>query len=224
MSLLSLCRPRSRRRPGALTRSPSPNPSWAPARAPVWVLVWGMFGALGLGLSGGTASAVEPPPAPHPLSEAELEFVPESAASVIVNLAGPMLTLVSAATRDAEPAVSALVSRLEAVKVRLAPLAALPDAEAVRVGLRRISDRLSGEGWRTSIRSRDEDAEVSILQYEARGRVYGVTVLIFESDGEAGIIQLLGEIDPSQLAVLAEPLHVDALSRDFGTGEKTENR
>lgn len=176
-----------------------------------------------LALPGQAASSPETPTLPRPLSEAELELVPESAASVIVNLAGPMLKLVSAATRDAEPAVSALVSKLQTVQVRLAPLSALPDAEAVRGALRRISDRLHEDGWRTSIRSREGDEEVSILQYEAAGRVYGVTVLLFESDGEVGIIQLLGEIDPSQLAALAEPLHLEALSRDYAAGEGTEN-
>jgi hypothetical protein len=195
-----------------------------PIVAPVAILTLILSLAPFVGAVGGRAFAAEEPISPRPLSEADLEIVPESAASVIVNLAGPMLTLVSAATRNSDPAVSGLVSKLQTVKVRLAPLTALPDVEAVREGLRQISERLRGEGWHITIRSREEDEEVSILQYEAGDRVYGVTVLLFASDGEAGILQLLGEIDPSQLAVLAEPLHVDALSRDFGTEGQPEHR
>jgi hypothetical protein len=183
------------------------------------LLVLGLTAAPGLAAESPLAASASPGFVP----QARFDAIPEGSASVMVDLSGAMLRLVAIASSAADPAFADLVGKLEAVRVRLVEVDRVPDAATLRAALRATAEALHDQGWQTSIRSRDEDSDVDILQREVEGRIVGLAVILFEDGDEAGLINLVGEIDPSELAILAEGLRIEALrGRDWAPPRSSE--
>ncbi len=117
-----------------------------------------------------------------------------------------LLGLVSAFTASEDPDVAELFSRLDGVRVRVFETQALADGAVDLV--RDVSSRLSGEGWESVVSVNSADEQVRIFLKMNQNVVEGITVMAVEPH-EAAFINVIGVIDPAELAELMNRLDVD---------------
>ncbi|MEE8526845.1 MAG: DUF4252 domain-containing protein [Thermoanaerobaculia bacterium] len=140
----------------------------------------------------------------------ELGILDAEKLTLEVNLHAPMLKLVAAATRGADPDFSQLVEGLEAVRVRIAPLADL-DPEKVRANIARAGRWLRERGWQTIVRTQDGDEQIHIYLRQEGNEILGLAILALDEGGEATVINIAGPIDLSKLGSLAQKLDIPLL-------------
>lgn len=191
---------------------------WKPGTN-VWILLLFLVPALG---SAQTTPLTEYP-GYFPIEE--LELFPADDLSVEINLTGAMLRMIGKATLSDDPDFSAIVSALEAIRVRIAPMDKL-DHEKVRAGMARGAALLEERGWQPIVRIRDDDEQVFIYGRESAETMEGLTVFVLDSD-EAVIVNLIGTIDFENLGSLVMGLdlpQVDrALRRQEGSSDREED-
>lgn len=154
------------------------------------------------------AKPLEEHPGYFPLEE--LGILDAEELTLEVNLHAPMLKLVAAATRGADPDFSQLVEGLAAVRVRIAPLEDL-DPEKVRANVTRAGRWLRERGWQTIVRTQDDDEQIHIYLKESDGEIVGLAILALDRGKEATVINIAGPIDLSKLGSLARKLDIPLL-------------
>jgi len=165
---------------------------------------------LALAAAAGHAQNLESQPGYVPIDK--LGLFPPDKVSVEINLEGPLLHLVAAATKD-DPAFSSVMAGLKSIKLQVFPLKG-EDAGAVRVKIERAVKWLEARGWKSTMRVRDQGQETFIYLKEADGKVQGLTLLSFDPKDEAVVINIVGRIDPAQIGSIAQGLHVKVPSAD----------
>jgi hypothetical protein len=150
----------------------------------------------------------------------KLDLFPPDKVSVEINLEGPLLHMVAAATKD-DPAFSAVMAGLKSIKLQVFPLKG-EDAGAVKVKIERAVQWLEGRGWKSTMRVRDQGQETFIYLKEAGGRVQGLTLLSFDPKDEAVVINIVGRIDPAQLGRLGQRLNMPQLKKVPSQGNRAK--
>jgi hypothetical protein len=152
----------------------------------------------------GRAQSLESEPGYVPAEK--LDLFPSDKVSVEINLEGPLLHMVAAATKD-DPAFSSVMAGLKSIKLQVFPLKG-EDAGAVKTKIERAVKWLEGRGWRSTMRVRDQGQETFIYLKESDGKVQGLTLLSFDPKDEAVFINIVGRIDPAQIGSIAQNFHV----------------
>lgn len=169
-----------------------------------------------LGQESAISPADTPTRAPRPLTDLpgyfpleELGLVPRENLSVEINLSGAMLRLLGrmAAAEDAD--FARLVSGLDAIRVRIAPLAE-GDRGSSRARIAEGARWLEQRRWQTVLRARDEEEEVAIYVRELGGATVGMTVLAIDSE-EITVVNILGDVDLAALGGLTDSLDLPSL-------------
>lgn len=137
----------------------------------------------------------------------DLGILPEESINLEINLPGAMLKFIALATDEEDPDLSRIAENLKSIRVRGADLDEA-GLEAVRSGFQNAAQKLKETGWSSMVRVREEDEEIYIFFKEEEGQMVGLTVLTLEAD-EAMLINLVGNIDPSDLSGLAEGLDLN---------------
>lgn len=135
----------------------------------------------------------------------ELDILTRDELSVEINLSKPLLRLVAAATRKAEPEFAALIDSLDAVRVRVAPAEDVDLARARRATAG-AADWLEDKGWQVVMRTRENDEETFIYTRELEGEIAGMAILAIEGGGDVAVINIVGRMDLAQLERLGEAL------------------
>jgi hypothetical protein len=158
----------------------------------------------------GRAQKVESLPGYVPIEE--LNLFPPDKLSVEVNLDGPLLRMVAAATKGDDPGFSAVMAALKSIKVQVYPLKGV-DAGGVKVKVGRAARWLEDHGWQSSIRVREKGEETYIYLKQTGDRIEGLTLLSLNPGDEAVIINIVGRIDPDQIGRLGKNLNLPQLQR-----------
>ncbi|MEM7480985.1 MAG: DUF4252 domain-containing protein [Acidobacteriota bacterium] len=145
-------------------------------------------------------SALESHPGYVPLGE--LALLPEDSLSVEVDLSGPLLRLIAGATRSEDQDFSSLISGLLSIRVQVGSVAA-GDAKRVDRRAAAAARWLDDHGWHPTVRMRDGNGRNYIYLKEQDGDLVGLTVVAFEHDQEAVLVNIVGRIDPEGLGELA---------------------
>ncbi len=140
----------------------------------------------------------------------ELDILDRDELSLEINLGKPLLRLVAAATRGAEPDFAALIDSLDAVRVRVAPAEDV-DLDRARKATAGAADWLESQGWQVVVRAREDDEETAIYTRELDGEIAGMAVLVIEEGGEVAVINIVGRMDLAQLEKLGEALDIPQL-------------
>ncbi len=148
----------------------------------------------------------------------ELEILGRDELSLEINLGKPLLRLVAAATRKAEPEFAALIDSLDAVRVRVAPAEDV-DLERARKATAGATDWLEDRGWQVVVRAREEDEEVFIYTRDSGGDIAGMAVLVIEEGGDVAVINIVGKMDLAQLEKLGETLDIPQLGWSSDAGQ-----
>lgn len=125
-----------------------------------------------------------------------------------------LLGLVSAFTASEDPDVAELFSRLDGVRVRVFETEFLADGAIDTV--KGVASQLSSEGWESVVSVNSADEQVRIFLKMNQNVVEGITVMAVEPH-EAAFINVIGLIDPAELAELMDRLDVDVdVDMDLG--------
>ena len=145
-----------------------------------------------------------------PIEQLEL-FTPESL-NVDIDLQGPMLRLVAGAMSGAEDdddrQFAALMAKLSRIRVRVGSFDGKDPAQVKNLVMG-AGERLAGSGWQRILFAREEGELVSVFVRGDEQRFQGITVLAVDGPDEIALINIVGDIDPSQLGRLLGDL--DAL-------------
>jgi hypothetical protein len=151
----------------------------------------------------------------------QLDLFPREKLSLEINFQGAILRLIAAAAKIEDPEFASLMAGLKAITVQTAPLKEL-DEKSVRAGIGRTVRWLEDHGWSSTMRVREEGEETYIYLKETDGKISGLTLLAFDPQDEAVVINIVGRIDPAQIGRLSERLHIEQLNKVPPSGKKPE--
>ena len=121
---------------------------------------------------------------------------------------GPTMLHFAARYIDDEPEVRDLLRSLDGVRVRIYEIDG--DASKVADRMQNMSTRLQDDGWEPVMLVSQEDEQGHMLMRMVDGQIRGMTVLVLDGNDEAVIVNLMGEIDPTQFTDVMVALDVDA--------------
>jgi len=165
-----------------------------------------VFLLLALSGAAGTQTPLEEEPGYFPIETLQV-FSPDLL-KIDIDLKGPMLKLISAATQKEEPEFSTMIAALHRIRVNVGNVEGQEKA-VIRARLANASDELKAAGWELIIRAREDDEDVSILVKQDEGVIQGLTVLVLDDEEEAVLLNIVGSLDPEQLGRLGEALDID---------------
>ncbi len=126
-----------------------------------------------------------------------------------------LLNFVGAFTAKEEPKIADLFSRLDGVRVRVFETDAMADGAIDLV--KDVSSRLSSGGWESVVTVNSADEQVRIFMKMNEDLVEGITVMAIE-EHEAAFINVIGVLDPVELAELMDHFDVEVNGVEFNRG------
>lgn len=136
----------------------------------------------------------------------DLDLFGPDGAQTDVDLRGPMMRMVAAATSSSDPELSAALAGI--LRIRVLASEDVADPAAARSAIVRAGEQLEAKGWMRMVRVAEDDELVLVLARENGDRFAGLTVLMTDDD-EISLVNLVGDIDPATIGRLAADL--DAL-------------
>ncbi len=133
---------------------------------------------------------------------------------VQVDLNGTLLKLAAAFTKNEDANISALISKLESVRVNVLGLS---DANRVETTaqIEAIRTSLDAQGWTRVVTVREgKGDDVAVFIKEANdSSIHGLVVSVISDSGEAVLVNIVGDVGVDQLAKLGERLNIDPLRK-----------
>ena len=117
-----------------------------------------------------------------------------------------LLSFVGLFASSEEPELADMLTRLDGVRVRVFETDSMADGAVDLV--RNVSSNLSSTGWESVVTVNSEDEQVRIFMKLNQDVIEGITVMAVEPD-EAAFINVIGMIDPTELAQLMDHFDVD---------------
>jgi hypothetical protein len=133
--------------------------------------------------------------------------------TVDIHLKGPLLAMAAKMVDKSESEAAALLRNLKLVRVNVFKLDDANRAE-VQKRIKDVRANLEAEKWEqiVSVREKNEDVGVYI---KTRGEdsIEGLVVTVMDGKKEAVFINIVGDLKPEQLAMVAEKLNIDPLKK-----------
>lgn len=131
--------------------------------------------------------------------------------SVEVFLKGSLLVLAREAVRDDDPELGDLLSKIEYVRVQVFPVTS-ETASALKQKTAEVAKALDKKGWEMAIRVREDDEQVLVyLLPGPKDVIQGVVVMAVEDDGDAAFINVVGDINPTEIGRIGRTFHIDSM-------------
>ena len=157
-----------------------------------------------------TAQTMKSQPGYLPIEQLNL-FPPEKL-SVEVNIEGPILRMIAAATKQDDPGFSTVIAGLKGITLQAFPLKGV-DAAAVKTRIAGAVRWLEGHAWTASIKVRDKGEETYVYLKQNGDRIEGLTLLSVSPGDEAVVINIVGTIDPAQLGRIGQKFDLPQLQK-----------
>lgn len=147
--------------------------------------------------------------------------------TVEVNLRGALLQMAAHtaddATEEETPDVGPLLDRLEAIRVRIFKPGDDVSMKSLEARSTALTERLKREGWKTVVRVREPEEQVSIqTRSRSEDALAGMVVLVNEKGGESVFVNIVGDISPEELGRLTGSIDgLDGLG-DVGSDSSNE--
>ncbi len=126
---------------------------------------------------------------------------------VQVAVKAPMLQLVAAATRSADPDLATMVSRLQQIEVRVYKIGRSPRV-TIRKKAREMAQQLQDQGWEAAMTIETREQQVYMHLKIESGKTQGLTAMMV-GESEAVFLNIVGEVDPAQVGRLARKFDLD---------------
>lgn len=142
----------------------------------------------------------------------QLNLFPPEKLSVEINIEGPLLRMVAAATKRDDPGFSSVVDGLKGITLQAFPLKGV-DAGTVKAKIAGAVRWLEGHAWTASIKVRDKGEETYVYLKLSGDRIDGLTLLSVNPGDEAVVINIVGTIDPAQLGRIGQKFDLPQLQK-----------
>jgi hypothetical protein len=133
--------------------------------------------------------------------------------TVDIHLKGPLLAMAAKIVEKSESEAAAMIRNLKLVRVNVFKLDDANRAE-VQKRIKDVRANLEAEKWEqiVSVREKNEDVGVYI---KTRGEdsIEGLVVTVLDGKKEAVFINIVGDLKPEQLAMVADKLNIDPLKK-----------
>lgn len=134
---------------------------------------------------------------------------------VEISLGGALLGFLSAATAEEDKELAQTLGRLSSIKLSVFDLPSTSVDDA-RKRVASIVDRLEADDWEPAVSVRATESTVHFYMKMDGDRVAGMTVMLVSNDGEAIFMNIVGQIDPTQLGRVAARFGV---AEELGLGD-----
>ncbi|MDX1461249.1 MAG: DUF4252 domain-containing protein [Xanthomonadales bacterium] len=124
---------------------------------------------------------------------------------VRISIGGALLNFVGAMARNEDPEAAAIFSKLKGVRVNVYNTGG--DSSAALGVVSDVKGRLGGN-WQPVVQVNEEDEQVQIFMNFEGEIMNGLTVMAVD-DEEAVFINVIGQLDPNELAELMDNFDVD---------------
>jgi hypothetical protein len=134
---------------------------------------------------------------------------------VEVNVPTALINLASQVIAKDEPDVAKLLNGLKLVKVNVI---GLDDENRPELEQRaqKIRQQLSGNGWERVVTVQQKEQDISVyLKMNDKGAVQGLTAVVINGKDQAVFANVVGDIQPEQLAMLGDKFNIKPL-KDLG--------
>jgi hypothetical protein len=136
--------------------------------------------------------------------------------TVQIDLNPQMLAFVGEAARGTDPGAADAVAGLQGIRVYV--YEAIEDIDAVQDFIDDASGTLERDGWQRTVFVQEGDEKVRIYTKLENNQIAGLTVMVLDGAGEAVFINVIGNINPLQLAQLMRGVGMDGIFGDGGGG------
>lgn len=131
---------------------------------------------------------------------------------VEVNLTANLMHMIGSFAKSEKPEVAEILSNLDYVKVRIYSLNG--KADEANLSIEGLSKKLKADSWETLVTVNDyeEDKNVRIFSKSTDDIIDGFVVMVVSPEKEGGqavFVNIVGSIDPNQIAMITEHLDID---------------
>jgi hypothetical protein len=152
----------------------------------------------------------------HPPGFVDFSKIAEVAgeSTVDVHLKGPLLSMAARIAESSEGEAAKLLRNLKLVRVNVFKLDDRNRAE-VQKRVKAVRSELEAQKWEPVVSVREKNDDVGVyLKMRGEESIEGLVVTVMEGKGEAVFVNIVGDIKPEQLGMLADKFHIDPL-KDF---------
>ena len=150
-------------------------------------------------------------------------------AVVEVSVPPPLLKMLAAVVEAEDPQLAGLLSNLVLVRVQVFEQIGYDQAKKLEKVTAVASRNLLERGWINVVRVREGEDRVDILLKLKDDSIVGLVIFVVSPQGEAVLVNIVGELDPALLGRLARQFNVPQLRqlkdikvpKDEATGRRT---
>jgi hypothetical protein len=124
---------------------------------------------------------------------------------VMINISGFLLKFMAMASKD-DPQASEVMRNLQAVRVNVYNTAGIMTPALEQIA--NVKAMLNKDGWQPVVQVTEDSEEVQIFMKGNEAGMQGLTVMTVDAK-EAVFINILGEIDPSQVSSIMNRINVN---------------
>jgi len=125
---------------------------------------------------------------------------------VSINIGGTLLQFVGLMGAEGNPETSEMLSSLKGVRVQI--FSTEDNASAALSEFDSVKSQLRNKGWEPVVQINDEDERVLFFLKMNGQKTDGMAVMIVD-DEEAVFVNIIGQLDPTQLGKVMETFDVD---------------
>jgi hypothetical protein len=122
------------------------------------------------------------------------------------------MNMIGSFAKSEDPEIAEILTKLEFVKVQIFNLKG--DATKAKSTIESVSKKLKAKQWETlvTVNDNEEDQNVRIFSKTTNNIIEGFVVMVVSSEtdgGEAIFINIVGDIDPNQIAKITDNLDIN---------------
>jgi len=130
---------------------------------------------------------------------------------VEINLGAAMMGFVGTMSKNEDPALAEMLSKLESVRVLVYNTRG--DGSSALAAVDKVSKKIKKDKWRPIVSVNEEKEKVRVYAKYTDKIMDGLVVMVVDSperaQGEVVFINIVGEIDPNNVQKVTESLNID---------------
>jgi hypothetical protein len=133
--------------------------------------------------------------------------------TVEVYLKGSLLVLAREAAKGEDPELGELLSKIDYVHVQVFPAKDFSSKE-LKEKTGQLAKQLDKKGWELTVRVREDEEQVHVyLLPGKKDDIAGLVVMVVEEDDEAVFVNIVGNINPTEIGRIGRTLHIDSIDK-----------
>jgi hypothetical protein len=141
----------------------------------------------------------------------KIEIPKDAEESVEVYVRGPLLKLVAAVTEKEDPALAKMLEKMLLIRVNTF---SIDDkiSKDLKSKVEDINKQLEKQKWEKIVKVKDKGERVNVyMKFDKNDQMAGLVVMAIEDNDEAVFVNIVGELDWSQISKLGHKFDIDEL-------------